>query len=492
MKTVLLIMDTLNRAYLPAYGDTQTIAPNFQRLQEKTMCFENFYCCSMPCMPARREMHTGRPNFLHRSWSPLEPFDSSVIRDLKETGIYTHMITDHYHYWEVGGYGYLNQYNSMEMIRGQQGDLWIPFVGQVDYPPNLSKRAGSDNFNHDWVNRQVVKSKDDLPTAKVFAKGLDFLEENHGKDDWFLTMESFSPHEPFFTTEDFLSLYPEEDSEQLMDWPDYGKNNLSPEITKQVVRKYRAMISMVDFYLGKVLDCFDKYNLWDSTALIVYTDHGFLLGEHECLGKNIMSPYEELTHLPFFMHDPRYPAQGTRVEGLAQSLSLAPTIADLFSISAPKGCINNSLKELYKDGIQQFDSVIFGVFGAQIGITDGRYVLFKSPKEECKGELYNYTLSPQHMRWYFSPDELKEAEFVEVKLYNSEDTETQNLLKIPAREDPRWFEMEDQLFDLVSDPEQKNPIEDASVKFELEMKLRNNFLRYNAPDEMYPRFGLKR
>ena len=46
--------------------------------KKKSTQFENFYVGSMPCMPARREMHTGRYNFLHRSWGPLEPFDDSM------------------------------------------------------------------------------------------------------------------------------------------------------------------------------------------------------------------------------------------------------------------------------------------------------------------------------------------------------------------------------------------------------------------------------
>jgi arylsulfatase A-like enzyme len=62
-------------------------APNFERLGEKTVTFDSSYVGSLPCMPARRELHTGRYNFLHRSWGTMEPFDDSMPEILKMNGI---------------------------------------------------------------------------------------------------------------------------------------------------------------------------------------------------------------------------------------------------------------------------------------------------------------------------------------------------------------------------------------------------------------------
>ena len=85
----------------------------------------------MPCMPARRELHTGRYNFLHTFWTPMHPYDDSVISRMKAAGIYTHIATDHFHYWEDGGSGYLTKFDSHEIVRGQQGDPW---KAQVSWP----------------------------------------------------------------------------------------------------------------------------------------------------------------------------------------------------------------------------------------------------------------------------------------------------------------------------------------------------------------------
>lgn len=110
MRVIMVMFDTLTRKFLPNYGNDWVQAPNFQRLAEHCTRFDRFYGGSMPCMPARRELHTGKYNFLRRGWGPLEPFDRSVMEVLKQNGIYTHLVTDHSHYWEDGGATYHNRY----------------------------------------------------------------------------------------------------------------------------------------------------------------------------------------------------------------------------------------------------------------------------------------------------------------------------------------------------------------------------------------------
>ncbi|MEZ4710997.1 MAG: sulfatase-like hydrolase/transferase [Caldilineaceae bacterium] len=122
MKAIMVMFDTLNRHMLPSYGGDWTHAPNFQRLAQRTVTVDNSYVGSMPGMPARRELHTGRLNFLHRSWGPLEPFDDSMPELLKDNGIYSHLITDHLHYFEDGGATYHTRYSSWEYLRGLPGD----------------------------------------------------------------------------------------------------------------------------------------------------------------------------------------------------------------------------------------------------------------------------------------------------------------------------------------------------------------------------------
>ncbi|MEK9559062.1 MAG: sulfatase-like hydrolase/transferase, partial [Alphaproteobacteria bacterium] len=113
MKTLFILFDSLNRSALGAYGG-HIPTPNFDRLASRSAVFENHYAGSLPCMPARRDMQTGRLNFLHRSWGPLEPFDDSFAAQLKSSGTYCHLVSDHYHYFEDGGATYHTRYSSWD------------------------------------------------------------------------------------------------------------------------------------------------------------------------------------------------------------------------------------------------------------------------------------------------------------------------------------------------------------------------------------------
>ena len=60
MKAIMLMFDSLNRNLLSTYGCDWTVTPNFERLAKRAIRFDTSYVCSMPCMPARRDLHTGR------------------------------------------------------------------------------------------------------------------------------------------------------------------------------------------------------------------------------------------------------------------------------------------------------------------------------------------------------------------------------------------------------------------------------------------------
>ncbi|MFJ5083407.1 sulfatase-like hydrolase/transferase [Streptomyces sp. NPDC088706] len=169
----MVMFDSLNRHLLPPYGADWTHAPNFRRLAERTVTYDTCYAGSMPCMPARRERHTGRHNFLHRGWGPLEPFDDSMPEILKRLGVYTHLVSDHQHYWEDGGATYHGRYNSWEFFRGQEGDAWRGQVADPDIPDSPRATRG-DLWRQDWVNRQYLDTEAEQLQTLTFDAGLDF------------------------------------------------------------------------------------------------------------------------------------------------------------------------------------------------------------------------------------------------------------------------------------------------------------------------------
>jgi len=139
MKTVFVLFDSLNRHLLGAYGGKRIPTPNFDRLAAKSLTFDRHYVGSLPCMPARRDLHTGRLNFMHRSWGPLEPFDNSFPEEMRAAGIHTHLVTDHMHYFEDGGSTYHGRFRTWDFIRGQEYDPWKAMVE----PPLARLRSGS-------------------------------------------------------------------------------------------------------------------------------------------------------------------------------------------------------------------------------------------------------------------------------------------------------------------------------------------------------------
>ncbi|MEQ8675253.1 MAG: sulfatase [Aggregatilineales bacterium] len=487
MKAIMLMFDSLNRHCLPPYGCDRVKAPNFDRLAKRTVTFQNAYVGSMPCIPARRELHTGRYNFLHRSWGPLEPFDDSMPQLLGENGIYSHLVSDHTHYWEDGGATYHNRYSSWEIIRGQEGDAWKGHVADPQPPPNINGERGQ-RTRQDWVNRTYLHSNEAMPQVQTVDRGLEFITTNHAEDNWFLQIETFDPHEPFFTQAEFQDLYPHDYDGPLFDWPAYEHVSETPEQVAHLRYQYASLVSMCDAQLGRVLDAMDKYNLWQNTLLIVCTDHGFMLGEHEWWAKVKQPFYQEIAHIPLFIWDPRSQITHESRSSLVQLIDLPATLLDYFGVEKPSDMQGHTLKDVITYDTPVRDSALFGIHGGHINVTDGTYVYMRAPVNQDNAPLYEYTLMPTHMDKPFSPEELNSAELEPPFTF----TKGCPVLKLPARPWVNPFPFGTLLFDVRHDPEQLNPITTAEPHIESRMvDLMKNLMQSNdAPKEQYDRLGL--
>jgi arylsulfatase A-like enzyme len=492
MRAIVVMYDTLNRRYLPPYGASGVHAPNFSELAHRAVTFDNAYGGSMPCMPARREMHTGRYNFLHRGWGPLEPFDDSAPELLKRAGVHTHLVTDHQHYWGDGGATYHSRFTTFEFVRGQEGDEW---KGVVDDPAEWADQPWQKaTTNHalrrqDRVNRAYTAEVATHPQTQVFDLGLEFIETNAAADNWLVQIETFDPHEPFFAPEDYRKLYadrrPHRDGPDL-DWPDYVPVTESDDDVEHVRTLYASLLSMCDASLGRVLATMDRHRMWDDTMLIVCTDHGFLLGEHDWWGKNTPPYYNETIHLPMFAWDPRERVAGERRQALVQTIDLAPTLLDFFGLAPTADMEGRPLREVIDRDEPRGAAGLFGIFGGHVNVTDGRWVYLRAPAEPGNVGLEEFTLMPTLMRGRMPVSILREARLVDPFRF----TKGVPVLALPGvtYSDPYAFGT--MLFDLQTDPLQARPLIDEATELRLATLMRDLMVENDAPASQFARLGL--
>lgn len=502
MKVVFILFDSLNRLALSCYGGKAVATPNFDRLAEKSVVFDNHYVGSLPCMPARRDLLTGRLNFLHRSWGPIEPWDQCYASMLSKAGVHTHLISDHYHYWEEGGAGYHNQFSSFEFVRGQERDLWKAMVQPPTqrfrelYHPMLSdvpRRAPN------MVNREFIREESDFPLVQCVQKARDFLDVNHKNNNWLLQLELFDPHEPFTAPQRFREQLLTDYDGPILDWPVYDRLDLCSAEKAELRANYYAVVAMCDEYLGTILDDFDQLGLWEDTAIVLTTDHGFLLGEQDWWGKNRMPMYDPIVHIPLMISHPDLSSNaGTRHTNLTQCLDVNATLLNQFGVVPSPYSAGSSLMDVIHNNDSARDYALFGIFGGALNITDGAHSYFRYPIADAESgqlqPLFEYTLMPMHPQSYFTVDELHDAELVR----EFDFTGGMPLLRIPARDDAKRPPMQggaladarSAVYELSTDPEQTRPIINRAIENRLTEAMIECMNENQAPAEVFRRFDL--
>lgn len=495
MKAIMVMFDSLNRRFLPNYGCDWVSAPNFRRLSEKTVTYDRFYVSSLPCMPARRDLHTGRPSFLHRSWGPLEPFDNSMPELLKEHGVYTRLVSDHGHYWEDGGSTYHSRYSTWECVRGQEADPWSVRTDDPEIPdhvPVMREFTHPEWWRNSWCNKEVIHGTKEWPQNQVFDKGLEFLAVNHSRDSWFLQIETFDPHEPFDSPEEFRSLYDDDYDGPHFDWPSYAPVSEPKEVVEHGRKQYAALLSMCDRNLGRVLDFMDEHDMWKDTMLIVNTDHGFMLGEKDWWAKSVMPCYNELANTPFFLWDPRLGVKGERRNSLCQAIDIPATLLEFFDVKRPAEMLGQPLKRVQENDTPIRTYGIFGFHGSFVNITDGDHVYMRASERISNQPLSEYTLLPLHQQGFFTSRELKEVQ-ITPPLPFSKDC---RLMKIPVISRLgnatfcNSFQYGHMLWDLKEDPNQLMPVDNPRLEAEFINELIRQMRACDAPEEQYVRLGL--
>ena len=500
MKAVFVLFDSLNRHMLGPYGGTRVPTPNFDRLAKRCVTFDKHYVGSLPCMPARRDILSGRLNFLHRSWGPMEPFDNAFPELLHQADIYSHLITDHFHYFEDGGATYHTRYDSYEFVRGQEGDRWKAMVQphwerlREMYHKNQFSEQRRTYRMQNMINREFIREEKDFPSVRCFEHAFEFLDRNREADGWLMHLELFDPHEPFTAPERFKKAFDTGWKGPIRDWPRYGRVDELTAECEELRANYYALMAFCDHQLGLLLDYFDQHDLWKDTALLLTTDHGFLLGEHDFWAKNRMNLYEEIVHIPMFAHDPRRPRGGERVGELTQVIDIAPSILDLFGVPVPPEMEGHNILPV-QGPVPKREGAIFGYFGGAVNVTDGRYTYHRFPADLRHQEVYQYTVMPTHIYSLFTPEELAQASLSEAFPF----TKGSKLLRVPViARSPMYnnygpgafIENDTRLYDLTTDPGQDKPLRDPAQERRMLALMARLMAEDHAPPEAFRRLEI--
>ncbi|MBI5949043.1 MAG: sulfatase [Chloroflexi bacterium] len=395
---VVILLDSLNRHMLGAYGGREFATPNLDRFAARSVRFQNHYTGSLPCMPARHDLLCGALDFLWKPWGSIEVWEDAITVALRQAGITSMLLSDHPHLFEVGGENYHTDFTAWEYERGHESDPWKtrPDPSWIGAPHWAGVKFAYEN------SRGYFRDEADFPGPRTMAASARWLEEDSSyADRYFLFVDEFDPHEPFDTPEHYARMYDDTWEGPHLIWPPYhaattSKGVLTPRQAHQVRSCYGGKLTMIDHWFGRVMEALDRTNAWEDTAVIVCTDHGHYLGEKDIFGKPAVPVYEPLGHIPLMIS---WPGQAPRdVTALTTSVDIHATLREIFGVAARHRTHGVSLVPLVTGQVASVrDYALSGVWGREVHLVDGRHKYARAPQGE------NSPISVWSNRWSTMP-----------------------------------------------------------------------------------------
>ena len=529
---VVVLLDSLNRHMLGAYGGAEFETPNLDRFAARSTRFTNHVTGSLPCMPARHDILCGALDFLWKPWGSIELWEESITAALRRGGVTTMLASDHPHLFETGGENYHTDFTVWSYERGHEGDPWRSYqdpsaIGAPTLPAAVDGgwflrsqfNVEDESFGRRHYDdaRSWFRSEDDFPGPKTMRAASEWVRHaSHAHDSWFLFIDEFDPHEPFDTPEPWASKYDDEpwEGERLV-WPPYaigGVNTgaITSDQGRNIRNNYGAKLSMIDHHFGRLLDELDANDLWDTTAVIVCTDHGHYLGEERSVGKPgdevaadiwgkpAVPQFEPLGHTPLMIHWPGRDG-GDEIDALTTNVDLHATIAAAFDAEIGHRTHGTSLIPLLtgeRSAVREW--AIGGVFGNWVQVTDGK----RKYARAAEGD--NFPLSMWSNRWSTMPGPEALASFMTFP--NPDRRATLDYMPgsdVPVIRQPfadgdplpYWAGGarsvgQHHLYDLTLDPDESENRRGESIEAEMLDLLRAALDDVEAPSDQYERLGL--
>ena len=386
---VVLLLDSLNRHEMGAYGGQNFDTPNLDRLAARSVRFTNHHTGSLPCIPARHDILVGAWDFLWRPWGSIELWEEPITASLRREGVITQLITDHPHLFETGGENYHTDFTAWDYERGHESDAW---KSRPD-PSWLGTPTYGRGHTHYDNSRGYFRGEEDFPGPRTMQATARWLSEDapvhRAKGErFFLFVDEFDPHEPFDTPEEWATRYDDSWEGPHLTWPPYAidaykQGILSERDARQIRAQYGGKLSMIDHWLGRVLDALDATNAWEDTAVILCTDHGHYLGDTDVHGRDVwgkpgLPVYKPLGHIPMLVSWPG--VSPTTNDALTTSTDIHATIAEVFGAPVKHTAHGKSLVPvLAKEQSQVRDWLLTGVWGREVQIVTNEWRYTRGP-----------------------------------------------------------------------------------------------------------------
>ncbi|QDT14869.1 sulfatase [Alienimonas californiensis] len=407
------------------YGHERMVTPNFTRLAESGVRFENAYCQVPTCGASRASLMTGLyptrerfPDFL--TWAERDaPNAKTLPQRFKEAGYTTISNGKIFHHpkdtadrswsetpWKpaIGGRHFYNDATAAWMKTNEETRK-LPGGKTVKKVPM-------------WEAGEVdpLETSDGLIAAKTMAD-LDRLAA--GGEPFFLACGLAKPHMPFFSPEETYALYPRPKIElaEYRDWPQpkpAGLNGVkeqfayvpmtldmkfevkynSDDYHRRMQQGYSASVSHADDLLGRVTDKLEQTGLAENTVVVVLGDHGWLLGEHNQWAKNTL--LHDALRTALWMSGPGV-ARGAAVPSYVEFVDLHPTLCELAGVPVPEGEIHGrSFAAVLQDPSAAHRDHAYTRFkaGDSIASADYHYVRYRQPNGERSALLIDRKADP--------------------------------------------------------------------------------------------------
>lgn len=426
---LLIAVDDL-RCHLGAYGVSYAKTPNIDRLAEKSTVFTNHYVqvptcgasrCALisGCYPKNGAQCTNKAIAkTSQSWA-----SASMPAWFKQHGYQTYALGKITHY--PGGCTGELWANGPEELPGAWTRCWIPKTPWGEPERIMHAFAnGKPRTSGQSPPWEVFDGNDKTyPDAWIAEEAVQTLESLSKSDEpWFFAVGFFKPHLPFAAPKKWYDLHPateipvlNADVRAKPDWKsgwhasgefrgNYGHGGRDPanddEYAQLLRRAYSACVSYCDAQIGQVLNALKDRRLDDNTVVVLWGDHGFLLGEHAIWGKHCL--YENALRSPLIIRTPGAATPAGNCSAIVESVDVYPTLTELCGVPTPKELNGQSLGLYLKDASlpSKKPAIGFTSLGLRTIRTDRWRLIAPSAKEGTPEwiELFDYQSDPNEVQ----------------------------------------------------------------------------------------------